>query len=280
MSLDAIVNAIASGFAQFSIVDALDIAIIAVLLYKIIDWTKETRAYQVIKGIAVLFLCAAASQLLSLSTVSWVLDSIVKNWFIVVLILFQPELRRMLEHIGRGKIFDRGLFSRIETTSTETIDELHRAVLNLASRQVGALIVIEQRTGLGDIVTTGTKIDAIVSAALLENTFEPNTPLHDGAVIIRDNRVAAAGCLLPLSDDHRISRELGTRHRAALGVSTVSDSVTIVVSEETGVISVAREGRLIRYLDSKSLKDTLNSIFLAEKKPMRLNLKKKEERNG
>jgi len=280
MSLDAIVNAIASGFAQFSIVDALDIAIIAVLLYKIIDWTKETRAYQVIKGIAVLFLCAAASQLLSLSTVSWVLDSIVKNWFIVVLILFQPELRRMLEHIGRGKIFDRGLFSRIETTSTETIDELHRAVLNLASRQVGALIVIEQRTGLGDIVTTGTKIDAIVSAALLENTFEPNTPLHDGAVIIRDNRVAAAGCLLPLSDDHRISRELGTRHRAALGVSTVSDSVTIVVSEETGVISVAREGRLIRYLDSKSLKDTLNSIFLAEKKPMRLNFKKKEERNG
>ena len=132
MSLDEIVKAVASGFSQFSIVDAVDIIILTVLLYKLIDWTRDTRAYQVIKGIAVMFLCASASQLFSLSTLSWVLDSVVKNWFIVILILFQPELRRALEHIGRGKLFDRGLFTRIAPESNEIVSELHKAVLSLA----------------------------------------------------------------------------------------------------------------------------------------------------
>jgi len=269
MSFDGIVKAIGGGLSQFSVLDALDILIITFLIYKLIMLTKETRAYQVLKGFGILFIAAALAQLFGLTAVSWLLNTIVQSWILVAVILFQPELRRAFEHIGRGKLFDHGLFSNITNSTTpgeQTVEELSKAILSMARRRVGALIVIEQKVGLGDIISSGTMIEGRISGALIENIFEPNTPLHDGATIIRDGSIIAAGCFLPLSDDITLARELGTRHRAALGISGVSDSITIVVSEETGVISIAREGKLIRYIDSRSLKDLLEDVFVKKEK--------------
>ena len=265
MSYDEVIKAISSGFAQFTWLDALDIIIIFLLLYKLIVWTKETRAYEVLKGIGLLFLCSVASQLLQLNTLSWLLDAFLKSGsiIIVLVVLFQPEFRRVLERLGRGgKSIGSALFDAATLSSVEMIQDVQRAILSMARRRVGALIVVEQKTGLGDIINTGTPVDGLLSGALLENIFEPNTPLHDGAVNVRGSRIAAAGCFLPLSDDMNLARELGTRHRAALGVSTVSDSVTIVVSEETGAISLARDGKLVRYIDAKALHDILEQLFL------------------
>jgi diadenylate cyclase len=265
LSYDEVIKAISSGFAQFTWLDALDIIIIFLLLYKLIVWTKETRAYEVLKGIGLLFLCSVASQLLQLNTLSWLLDAFLKSGsiIIVLVVLFQPEFRRVLERLGRGgKSIGSALFDAATLSSVEMIQDVQRAILSMARRRVGALIVVEQKTGLGDIINTGTPVDGLLSGALLENIFEPNTPLHDGAVIVRGSRIAAAGCFLPLSDDMNLARELGTRHRAALGVSTVSDSVTIVVSEETGAISLARDGKLVRYIDAKALHDILEQLFL------------------
>ncbi len=265
LSYDEIIKAISSGFRQFSFLDLLDIFIIAVLLYKLIIWTKETRAYEVLKGVGLLFLCSVVSTLLSLNTLSWLLDSVLTSGSIIIVlfILFQPEIRRVLERLGRsGKKLSRAWLDASNIASTELMRDVHSAILSMSRRRVGALVVVEQKTGLGDIISTGTRIDGLLSGALLENIFEPNTPLHDGAVIVRGNTLLAAGCFLPLSDDLSVSRELGTRHRAALGVSTVSDSVTIVVSEETGAISIARDGKLVRYIDAKALQDILESLFL------------------
>jgi len=265
LSYNTITRALASGFSQISVLDLLDIAIIAVLIYKLIVWTKETRAYEVLKGIGLLFLCSIVSQLLSLTTLSWLLDSILTSGsiIIVIFILFQPEIRRVLEKLGRsGKRLGKGWFDASTMKSNALVHDMHVTILSLSHRRVGALIVFEQKTGLGDIIATGTRIDGILSGALVENIFEPNTPLHDGAVIVRGATLIAAGCFLPLSDDLSVSRELGTRHRAALGVSSVSDSVTIIVSEETGAISIARDGKLVRYIDSKALHNTLENLFL------------------
>lgn len=261
MSYDEIVNAIASGFGQFSFGDAMDILIIAWLLYKLIIWTKETRAYQVVKGFAILSLSYFLSQIFALHTLSFLLGTLVQSGIIVIVILFQPEIRRAFEHIGRGRLFDRSIWTGFGRETADTVRELHKAVLGMARRRVGALIVLEQTVALGDIISTGTRIEGLVSSSLLENIFEPNTPLHDGAVIVRNDTIVAAGCFLPLSDDVDIARELGTRHRAALGISGVSDSVTLVVSEETGIISVAQDGKLVRYIDSKALKDLLDNVY-------------------
>ena len=272
MSFGVIAKAIGSGLSQFSVLDAIDILIIAFLIYKLITFTKETRAYQVLKGFGILFLAAAISQFLGLTAVNWILDSVVKSWILVAVILFQPELRRAFEHIGRGRLFAHELFTTIESPRIQVVEELQKSILSMARRRVGALIVIEQRVGLSDIIASGTRIDGRISGALIENIFEPNTPLHDGATIIRETSIVAAGCFLPLSDDITLARELGTRHRAALGISGVSDSITIVVSEETGVISVARDGKLVRYIDAKALKSLLESIFLKEKESSSLSL--------
>ncbi len=261
MSYDEVIKAIANGFQQFSFLDFLDIVIIAVLIYELIVFSQKTRAFEVLKGVGLLFLVSIISTLLSLHTLSWLLDSVLKSGSIIIVlfILFQPEIRRMLEKIGRsGKKLSRA--STME--GTELVRDMHATILSLSQRRVGALIVVEQKTGLGDIIGTGTRLDAILSGALIKNIFEPNTPLHDGAVIVRGATIVAAGCILPLSDDRSVARELGTRHRAALGVSTVSDSATIVVSEETGTISMARDGTLMRYVDSKALQDILEGLFL------------------
>ena len=265
MSYNSIIKALASGFSQFSILDLLDIVIIAILIYRLIVWTKETRAYEVLKGVGLLFLCSIVSQLLSLTTLSWLLDSVLTSGSIIIVlfILFQQEIRRVLEKLGRsGKRLGKAWFVASGMQSAALIRDMQTAILSLSHRRVGALIVFEQKTGLGDIVSSGTRIDGILSGALIENIFEPNTPLHDGAVVVRGSTLIAAGCFLPLSDDLTVSRELGTRHRAALGVSSVSDSVTVIVSEETGAISIARDGKLVRYIDAKALSNILESLFL------------------
>ncbi len=279
MPYDELVKAITSGLSQFRVQDILDILIIAVLLYRLIVLTKETRAYQVLKGIGVLFVAAILSDALQMQTVSWVLNSIVASGIIVIVVLFQPELRRAFEHIGRGELFTKNLFNEMHLEEAQIVAELQQAILNLSKRRIGALIVIEQKTGLADIVSTGTRIEGVISAPLIENIFEPNTPLHDGAVIICDGRIVAAGCFLPLSEDFSVARELGTRHRAAIGVSGVSDSVTLIVSEETGVISFARDGKLVRYIDQKALKNLLESIFVTRSEGS-FSLLKRRNRNG
>lgn len=263
-TIDDIINVIGSGFSQFTIRDALDILIIAVLLYHLIAWTKQTRAYQVLKGFGILFVCYFLSQVFRLDTLNWVLSSFIQSGVLIIAILFQPELRRAFEHIGRGKLLDKNAWTGNSVQGSDAVREIKRAILAMSRRRVGALIVVEQDVALGDILSSGTSVNAEISGALIENIFEPNTPLHDGAMIIRGERIAAAACILPLTDDADISRELGTRHRAALGVSAVSDSFTFVVSEETGTISVAREGKLVRYLDEKALNDTLEAVFLKQ----------------
>ena len=278
MSFD-VLKAITSGFAQVRPEDFVDIAIIAFFLYKLIILTKETRAFQLLKGIAFLFLAALISDLLQLQTLSWMLNSVLASGIVVLVVLFQPELRRALDHIGRGKFFSNGLLQGFKPEENEIVNEMQMAILSLAKRRVGALIVIEQRTGLGDIIATGTRIDGVISAPLIENIFEPNTPLHDGAVIIRDGEITAAACFLPLAEDIAVARELGTRHRAALGVSSISDSITIVVSEETGVISFAREGKLVRYIDQKALRDLLESIFVGKENAGTLNIFKRRAKH-
>ncbi|MBQ6078203.1 MAG: diadenylate cyclase CdaA [Clostridia bacterium] len=239
-----------------------DILIITIVLYKVLEWTRETRAYQVMKGIGLLFAVSVLARLFGLTTISWILDSILASGtiFLILFILFTPELRRVLERIGSHRISKLGVISD-ETDTRRLIQDLKRSIMRLAKRRVGALLVFERKSGLGDIAATGVTLDAALSGALIENIFEPNTPLHDGAVLIRGTTIVAASCLLPLSDDTKVSRELGTRHRAAIGVSAAADCVVIVVSEETGAISVAREGKLIRYLDEKALTNTLDGLL-------------------
>lgn len=287
MNFDEILKTLGSGLTQFGINDLLDMLITTVLLYKLIVWTKETRAYEVLKGVGLLFVCSVASQLLSLYTISWVLDSILQSGSIIIIlfILFTPEIRRVLERLGRsGKQIGKLISETGNLGVHELIDELVDTFLHLSKRRVGALVVFEQKTGLGDIIRTGTAIEGILSGPLLENIFEPNTPLHDGAVICRGDTLVAAACFLPLSEEQDVARELGTRHRAALGVSTVSDCLVLVVSEETGAISLARDGKLMRYLDAKALRNTLESIFLKQGGSvfpwMKTGGRKKEKSNG
>ena len=265
MSLIDIINTVFNAIKQpGKLVSVIfDVLIIAVFLYKLLEWTRETRAYQVMKGIGLLFLASVAARLLDLMTIYWVLNSILQSGsiFIILFILFTPELRRVLERIGSHRLSKLGTVTE-ESEARRTVQDLKRSILRLSKRRVGALLVFERRSGLGDIAASGVTLNAKLSGALIENIFEPNTPLHDGAVVIRGPTVIAASCLLPLSDDTKVARELGTRHRAALGVSSASDCVVIVVSEETGAISTARDGKLIRYLDEKALNNTLESLLV------------------
>ena len=259
--LQTIFNAIKTPSGLFSFI--VDVLIVTVVLYKILEWTRETRAYQVMKGIGLLFLFSVIARVLNLWTVYWVLNSTLASGsiFIILFILFTPEIRRMLGRIGSNRI-SKLIGADDSVDSRRLVQDLKRSILRLSKRRVGALLVFERRSGLGDIAATGIPLNAEISGALIENIFEPNTPLHDGAVVVRGTTVVAASCLLPLSDDTKVARELGTRHRAALGVSSASDCVVIVISEETGAISIAWEGKLIRYLDEKALTDVLESLLV------------------
>jgi len=258
-----------TGAIQFSWRDIVDIIIVAVIIYSLIRIMSGTRALQVLKGLGIIVILAIVFSILSLQTVTWMLSWLLNAAVVVLVILFQPEIRRALEKLGGGKFF--GVIIAPREDADRIVEELMRAIINMSKRKVGALIVFERKTGLKDIIETGTFINAEITSELIENIFYPNTPLHDGAMIIKEGKIIAAGCFLPLSDNKQISSELGTRHRAALGVSEVSDSYTIVVSEETGVISYMFDGMLTRYLDIPTLRDILERIFIktenADKKP-------------
>ncbi|MBQ3552492.1 MAG: diadenylate cyclase CdaA [Clostridia bacterium] len=266
MSIGDLLKTIASGFSQFSVADAFDILLISILIYALMSITSGTRAYQVLKGVGIILIVTFICELFDFAVINWLLGSVLVSGILIIIVLFQPELRRALEFIGRRTVFEKGTASSESQYGIYSVNAIHRAVLSLSKRKVGALIVIEQKTGLEDIISNGVRIDGILSDQLLENIFEPKTPLHDGAVIIRGDTIVAASCFLPLSDDSNISKELGTRHRASIGISANSDSITIVVSEETGTISIAKDGRLTRYIDSSALKDTLDSIYITPNK--------------
>ena len=243
----------------------LDILILAMFIYYLIVVLLRTRASGVFKGIGVFLLCAWLSQALELNVVSWALQQFINTGVIVIVVLFQPELRRALEQLGRRSIITPSVSGKKVKSVDECVNALVLAMNNMSRKRIGALIIIERKTGLREFADTGTKIDAEITAPLIENIFEPNTPLHDGATIISQRRIHSSACILQLSDDPTISKELGTRHRAAIGISETTDAVALIVSEETGVISMAREGKLVRYLDTKTLTQILSDLFSSDK---------------
>lgn len=240
--------------------DVLDILIVAFLLYQVLKYARETRLSQLAKGVAFLLVITWLAEAVGLRTVSAILKWLISAGPVVIIVLFQPEIRRLLEELGNTAFFERG-HSQMEIETAWLISEMTQALLNMSRRRIGALIVIEQRTQLKEVIQTGTRVDGVISQPLIENIFVPNTPLHDGAVVVREDRVVAAACLLPLSEGSSISRELGTRHRAGLGISEVSDAVVFIVSEETGVISMARGGKLTRHMDARSISQLLHSLY-------------------
>ena len=247
---------------DFKPTDALEIVIISFLIYEVMVWIKDTRSWQLFKGIVMLLVFVMFASILYLTTILWLAEKTLNVGIIAVIIVFQPELRRALEQIGRKNIFANfniGDESRNvnEKFSDRTINELIKATYELAKTKTGALVVIEQEVSLSEYERTGIDIDSVISSQLLINIFEHNTPLHDGAVIIRHDRIVSATCYLPLSDNMELSKELGTRHRAGVGVSEVTDSLTIIVSEETGKVAVALEGKIYRNIDGEQLRKYL-----------------------
>jgi diadenylate cyclase len=255
-----IINTIVSTVKNISFLSMVDILVVSYIFYKLYMLIQETRAEQLLKGIILILILIPVSNFLHLTVLNWILSNTIPIGVISLVIIFQPEVRRALEHIGRSAFADRHLLENNEKME-EIITEIVEAVDIMAKTRTGAIIILEQRTGMGEIIETGTKLDALVSSHLLENIFVVNTPLHDGAAIIRDDRIAAAGCFLPLSDDNEINKKLGTRHRAAIGISETTDAITIVVSEETGTISLAVNGRLTRNYSKERLKDIIIRIM-------------------
>ena len=250
---------------RISWTDVIEIIIIALVLYSFLVWIKNTKAWALLKGIIIVIIFALFAYILNLKTILWIAGKTISVGIIALVIIFQPELRRALEQLGRKKIVF-GLFNfgeghdKGERYSVKTADEIVRAAYEMGAVKTGALIVIEQDMMLEEYIRTGIDVDGIVTSQLLINIFEHNTPLHDGAVIIRGNRIVAATCYLPLSDNVNVSKELGTRHRAGIGISEVTDSMTIIVSEETGAVSVAVGGELIRDIDEHSLRNKLEYL--------------------
>lgn len=254
---------------SIGLTDILEIAIISMLVYQVLKWVQVTRAWTLLKGIIILLMFALFAAILQLNTILWILANSLGVGITAIFIIFQPELRRALEQLGRNNFihnFFNGSISPDEVLSMteKSVNEMCKAAVEMSKAKTGALIVVEEDVALGEYERTGIHIDAALSSQLLINIFEHNTPLHDGAVIVRENRILCATCYLPLSDNMSIGKELGTRHRAALGISEVSDSMTIIVSEETGAISVAHEGKLSLDLTKEQLKEKLLGSIKSE----------------
>lgn len=249
---------------NIGIPDILEICIIAFLVYHILAWAKDTRLWSLLKGVIVIVAFILIAAVLNMTTILWIADKVAVIAFTAIVVVLQPELRKALEELGRknffANVFSIGDGKTEERFSDKTLNEITRACVEMAKVRTGALIVIEQNHPLTEFERTGIDVDGIVTSQLLINIFEHNTPLHDGAVIIRGNRITSATCYLPLSDNMGIGKELGTRHRAGIGVSEATDSLTIIVSEETGKISVAYEGELERAVDSDRLRERLRYI--------------------
>lgn len=259
------INSFFGGFFDMifsmSINDVIDILIVAYIFYKVFMFIKDTRAEQVLKGIVLLFVATQISEILKLHTLYWILIKALDLGFIAALVIFQPELRAGLEYIGRTKFnfFLKNSASVSEEIFDKTIEEIVEALYSLSRQKIGALIILERQTKIGDIINTGTSIDGAISRQLLINIFIPNTPLHDGAVVIRDSQIKAAACFLPLTQSKDLSKDLGTRHRAAVGVSEVSDCISLIVSEETGDVSIAKAGKLYRNISKERMTNILRS---------------------
>ncbi len=257
--------------------DIIEIIILAFLIYNVIKWIKNTRAWALVKGLIVIMVFWLVAVILELNVVIWIIKNTINVGIIAIVIIFQPEFRKALEQLGQKNLvksfitFDDSK-DKNEKFSDHTLNEIVRATFELARTKTGALIVMEEETPLHDFESTGIFIDSMISSELLINIFEHNTPLHDGAVILRGNRVAAATCYLPLSDNMQLSKDLGTRHRAGIGISEVSDSLTIIVSEETGKVSIAKGGKLIRNVDGDYLRAKLLDIQHKSAEPKKLKL--------
>ena len=248
-------------FNRPRLIDLIDILLLTIIIYELLVNVRQTRVSQMLKGILILLAATWLSDILGMRTIHALLAWMINAGPVLLIVLFQSEIRRILEELGNNSVFDSSALSMREGNTELIIDEMILALEHMARRKVGALIVVENKIHLNDVIATGTRVDGIISQPLIENIFEPNTPLHDGAVVVRGDRVVAAACLLRLSDTTGVGRDLGTRHRAGLGVSEISDATVFIISEETGIISMAEGGRLVRHLDEASLRQILHGLY-------------------
>ena len=261
--LTGFVDSILRTVRELSFLDAIDMLIVAVLIYFVLKIAKQTRAMQVLKGIALIFVLARITEMLGLSAVTWLMNSLLSAGLLVIVIIFQPDIRRALEQLGQGRFFaNAGAF--LQAVDAEDYswagEEIFRAMLNLSKNKVGALLVVQQNDDLTAILETGTRLDALVSQPLIENIFVNGSPLHDGAMLIHQGRMLGAGCFLPLSEQ-KLNKSLGTRHRAAVGLSEASDAVVLIVSEETGIMSMAHKGVFSHNIDVALLREQIEGLF-------------------
>ncbi|MBO7217462.1 MAG: diadenylate cyclase CdaA [Clostridia bacterium] len=267
----ALFNQIIYAIANISFFDIIDIIIVAFIVYKAVEFLRESRAGMLLKGIAILLVVSVGANLFDLVSLKWLLAKLFDYALIAIVVVFQPELRRALEKVGRSNItaIAKGQFNTdVEDTINACIANVCKSVVTMSDKKIGALIVFERDTRLGDIANTGTLINADASPEMIGNIFFPKSPLHDGGMLIRDGRILAAGCILPLTTHSDLNSQLGTRHRAAIGMSENSDAVVVVVSEETGTISVAVNGVMTRDYNSVTLRDTLTrELITDESKP-------------
>lgn len=257
-------NQIIYAISNIRVFDILDILIIAYIIYKSIGFLRETRAGQLVKGLAILFFMYIIATWWNLATLQWILSKVMDSAIIAAAVIFQPELRRILENVGRTRFSHDRLFDDADDALSESIDKIGKAAGFMSEKKIGALIVFERTTQLGEIINTGTLIDATASVSIVNNVFFPKSPLHDGAMIVRNGRIWAAGCILPLTQNGDINSQLGTRHRAAIGMSENSDAVVLVVSEETGIISIAVGGKITRNYNSVTAIAELRRLLLSD----------------
>ena len=251
-----------NAFSGIRITDIIDILIVAVVVYKLLGLIKQTRAEQLFKGVLLLVVATFLSDLFNLHTINWILKGTVALGAVAILVVIQPELRRGLEYLGRSKFVNAPFEQMDKEKGKHITSNIVKAIDSFSRDRVGALIVFERQTNLTDIMESGTIVDAEISDQILGNIFYEGAPLHDGAVIIRDGRVYAAGCVLPLTKNNSISKDLGTRHRAGIGITENSDALTLIVSEETGIISIAEDGQLSRFLDVKTVEKKLLNMYM------------------
>ena len=265
---------ISDTMTGFGVNDVFDILITALVIYKILEFIKETRAQQLLKGLLILVVVYFLSGLFNLHVIQWFMRGAFTVGLFALVVLFQPELRRGLEYIGRSKLTSLRFTPTGKEKAKHIVDEIGAAVADFSATKTGALMVFEQEVTLEDIVETGTIIDAEISEQLLGNLFYEGSPLHDGAVIIRDGKVHAAGCVLPLTRNEELNKSLGTRHRAGIGITENSDALVLIVSEETGIISIARGGKIQRFMDKKSVEKALLNVLLPQEEEETSGLKK------
>lgn len=256
------IDNIISIITSIRITDVIDMAIVAYVVYKVLAFIRETRAHLLLRGIVILIAVFFLSDFLDLHLLNWLLKSVVTMGLFAIIVIFQPELRRGLEKVGRRGVVSKQFRDIDKDAAIDIVDEIAEAVEDFSETRTGALMVVERDTMLTDMIDTGCTVDAKISARLLGNLFYEGSPLHDGAVILRGNRILAASCVLPLTEKTSVGKNLGTRHRAAVGLSECSDAFIIVVSEESGAISIAENGRLIRFTDVKNLRKRLLDIYI------------------